>query len=529
MKKSGFEESRFASARESISAAADSALALSRHGFLRGPAEDFRRVYGQKRAETRLHVAVCGAYSSGKSTLVSFLTGRDDIAIGTGVTTDQTAEYDCGDWTIVDTPGICADRPEHDERSHRYMERADLLVYMIHAAKGFTPAVKKDFLETIRKRYAGKTMLVMGRLGDEEEANLPAKRREVSDVLGGEEQMEAFRFCLLDVQDYQEGVRDGDGEQVADSHMAEFRERLEDFLRRKGAYGKCLALLDVVDGFADRARALCLEQADRDEIARRQGKALQSAMTRYRRTFEDARNRLLEFVASERRELLSLYPEQGDAFREKVQTFAGRIQQAAEDPVFRREQESLFADLKAELDDIDEQVVRLDKRFSLAFGGNLGGVQGFDLGMWQQGAKGIGNALAGLDRELFVKIVHFFGGKFKPWGVGKWLKALRGVGKGLGPAVEIAGQAAERRAERLAEEGCGEIKRTFAEIEESIREFYGGWEGTEAYRQMAAAKERLDAAERNRRRTNAEKEAALAELEALQRRTAACRAELEAW
>ena len=220
------QEIRFAETREKIVDVAKQVQELADYAFLRDPVTDFLRVFDEKRKETRLHVAVCGAYSSGKSTLVSFLTGRKDIKIGQGIVTDRAAEYECDDWTIVDTPGICAGRPQHDDISLKYMERADLLIYMI-PAKGFSPEVEKNFKETIMGRYADKTMLVMGRISDVEPDNLHEKCQEVVEVLGNEYLLAKYRFCMLDVNDYVQGLEENDEELKSISRMAEFKSGLE--------------------------------------------------------------------------------------------------------------------------------------------------------------------------------------------------------------------------------------------------------------------------------------------------------------
>ena len=74
-----------------------------------------------------------GYHSSGKSTLIEALTNRRfDIPIGSGVTTDEVAEYDWdGDVRLVDTPGVHAGRPQHDERAERALQAADLVLFAV--------------------------------------------------------------------------------------------------------------------------------------------------------------------------------------------------------------------------------------------------------------------------------------------------------------------------------------------------------------------------------------------------------------
>ena len=69
-----------------------------------------------------------GQYSSGKSTLIRALTNEAaSVVIGSGVTTDAVEKFDWdGDVRLVDTPGVHAGRPHHDELAEQARtERAD--------------------------------------------------------------------------------------------------------------------------------------------------------------------------------------------------------------------------------------------------------------------------------------------------------------------------------------------------------------------------------------------------------------------
>lgn len=502
--------------RNQIADIAQGVDALAKYSFMRAPVDDFRRVFDEKRHESRLHVAVCGAYSSGKSTLISCLTGRKDIKIGQGIVTDKATEYEYDDWTIVDTPGICAGRPEHDETSLKYMERADLLIYMI-PSKGFTPEVEKNFKKTIMARYGEKTMLVMGRISDVEVSNLPAKRQDVIEVLGDEGLLEKFRFCMLDVQDYMIGVEEKDEELKAISRMDDFKRALNDFVLKRGACGKCLALLDVIDGFANAATEICESKAACDEVANRQMKAVRNAMTRYRRSFLDAKMRMRNFVSNERSEMLSLLGEGSAALKEKMETLPDRLEKAADDQVFMAEQEAIFSDLKGELSDINEQVVRLNKRVADACGGLPSDGASFDLEKWKIGMGKFGNVLSGMSKDTLIKIVHFFGGKFKPWGATKWLNCLKGVGKALPVVAEVIGTGADLYAEKKFNDAREELTGSFSELDRMVCEFYDGCETTEPYQKLKSIEERLVQLETARIEMNAQKDDVLAELVKIKR------------
>ncbi|MEC5181256.1 GTPase [Arthrobacter sp. CG_A4] len=74
-----------------------------------------------------------GQYSSGKSTLIRALTnGAASVVIGSGVTTDAVEEFDWdGDVRLVDTPGVHAGRPHHDELAEKALQSADLVLFAV--------------------------------------------------------------------------------------------------------------------------------------------------------------------------------------------------------------------------------------------------------------------------------------------------------------------------------------------------------------------------------------------------------------
>src|SRR5579883_1470281 len=73
-----------------------------------------------------------GQYSAGKSTIIKALTGREDIATGAGITTEQAHTYDWEGIKVVDTPGVHTElRPEHDEITYRAIADADLLIFVV--------------------------------------------------------------------------------------------------------------------------------------------------------------------------------------------------------------------------------------------------------------------------------------------------------------------------------------------------------------------------------------------------------------
>ena len=82
--------------------------------------------------ENPISIVFAGQYSAGKSTIIKVLTGREEIATGADITTDEAHDYEWNGIIVTDTPGIHTSlRPDHDERSYRAISGADLLVFVI--------------------------------------------------------------------------------------------------------------------------------------------------------------------------------------------------------------------------------------------------------------------------------------------------------------------------------------------------------------------------------------------------------------
>jgi GTP-binding protein EngB required for normal cell division len=78
-----------------------------------------------------LTIAFVGQYNAGKSTILRVLTGREDIVIDSDVCTDVVTAYDWNGVRLLDTPGVHAGHPDHDEKTYEIIARADLLVFVV--------------------------------------------------------------------------------------------------------------------------------------------------------------------------------------------------------------------------------------------------------------------------------------------------------------------------------------------------------------------------------------------------------------
>ena len=76
-------------------------------------------------------IAFFGAFSDGKSTIISALTRSLDIKIDVEPTTDEINEYSYGDYLIVDTPGLFSDQFIHEDKTKKYISEANVIIYVV--------------------------------------------------------------------------------------------------------------------------------------------------------------------------------------------------------------------------------------------------------------------------------------------------------------------------------------------------------------------------------------------------------------
>ena len=164
-------------------------LERARQALADSPTEAVRRLQERLPAaavgdDALISLAFAGQYSAGKSTLISALTGHDDIIIGAGITTDQTHRYQWNGVVIIDTPGIHTSvRPDHDATAYDAIAGADLLVFVI------TNELFDDHIAGYYRRLTvdhdkgHETILVVNKMGRHAEGNTAESRAVITEDL----------------------------------------------------------------------------------------------------------------------------------------------------------------------------------------------------------------------------------------------------------------------------------------------------------------------------------------------------------
>ena len=167
---------------EQILAMARQALSESRSSDIRDLVQ--RLPINVQTGERPISLVFAGQYSSGKSTLLKALTGRDDIATGAGITTEEAHSYEWEGVTVIDTPGIHTSlRPDHDAISYEAISNSDLMVFVI-TNELFDSHLGQHYRKlAVDHEKAYETILVVNKMGRHANGNTPEAQAIITEDL----------------------------------------------------------------------------------------------------------------------------------------------------------------------------------------------------------------------------------------------------------------------------------------------------------------------------------------------------------
>lgn len=210
-----------------------------------------------------IKLVFAGQYSAGKSSILKMLTGRGDIAIGAGITTQQAHRYNWNGIEVVDTPGIHTQlRPDHDAISYDAIASADMLVFVI-TNELFDSYIANHFRKlAIDKDKAGEMILVVNKMDRTAEGNTVEQqniiREDLKKVLEPYTP-EQLNLSFLDAESYLESVEEGiEDPELADELLArsgyvQFVDTLNRFVEERGVSSKLTTELYIVEGQLEKA------------------------------------------------------------------------------------------------------------------------------------------------------------------------------------------------------------------------------------------------------------------------------------
>lgn len=190
-----------------------------------------------------LRLAFVGQYSSGKSTIISALTGNKDIQIDANVATDKVSEYRWNNIVLMDTPGILAGKIErHDEATKEALSQCDLIFYVL-TSQLFDNLLFDNFIDLAYAQHlADKIFIVVNKMNMEsgEYDNLVDNYLSSLNKIFAERgyDLSSFPIAFIDANDFIEGSEDDDDDYIKLSHFEQFVDKLNSFVSRKGVIKK---------------------------------------------------------------------------------------------------------------------------------------------------------------------------------------------------------------------------------------------------------------------------------------------------
>lgn len=254
------------------------------------------------RAEKPVNIVFAGQYSAGKSTIIKMLTGRNDIAVGAGITTQQTSSYLWNGIVVTDTPGIHTEqRPDHDEISYKAIAEADILVFTV-TSQMFDANIAEHFRKlAIDNDKAGEMILVVNKMMKTAGGNTPEQRKVIRDdiakVLAPEYTPEQMNLCFLDAKSFLDGVQKSASSPERAQRLfersgcREFVNTLNKFVSEKGLASRLTTELYIAEDALQKAISQIEEKSDNDDI-----NALEENYLQQRYVLSDARGSLRRSV-----------------------------------------------------------------------------------------------------------------------------------------------------------------------------------------------------------------------------------------
>jgi len=438
-----------------------------------------------------LAVAFVGQYSAGKSTMISALTGRRDIHIGTDITTDKTASYDWNGIKLIDTLGLFTDRKDHDEITYEAIRQSDLLVFSLTYML-FDSITAENFKKLpYELGYRWKMMLVVNKMGNgsgEEEELITNYRNSLAKAIEPYS-LDDFPVCFIDAKDYGDGVDEKDDFLMEVSRFQTFIDELNAFSKHRCSLAKFDTPVRIALGYVDDAQLILTRDSNKDsvffELLNRLLRKVRQERDRLRTKILGIALRLSAAIASEGTILASavgikdiealgkkaennvekLCEKAGleieEAVKAAIESLQEEIQEVLESDLAQAFTARLQINQKVSAHNVDSEVaverlrqqVNSFKKLGVQFSQSL---VKYAMKPGTNQAKGAflraGDIAGGKLHQNIYDIGKFLGFKFKPYGAVNIAKGIGNVAKVLGPIMAVGALAVDIHAKEQEKE-----------------------------------------------------------------------------
>lgn len=456
------------------------------------------RIVGASSDAPPLTIAFVGQYNAGKSTILRVLTGREDIVIDSDVCTDTVTAYDWNGVRLLDTPGVHAGHPDHDEKTYAVIDRADLLVFVV-TNELFDDTIGHHFRElAFNRQHARRMLLVVNKMG--QDPGSPETKRSDIEKVTAPLTVADFRGVFIDARSWLE-AQGADDEDRADlleiANIGALTEALNGFIAERGLAGRLSAPLFTMRGTAEQASALLSTDFPQEraalELLHRKRSILLASRGRLRTTMSGVVARAVADIGKYGDEVAeAIEPGKTEKDVEALHTAAQARASARSEGLSdeaRRCVETELSELRRQLEALRDGVLARELTGQVEGGapsdvalgdfaspawqarskeevladwptkakkvGNVAKEIGNWAARWAtgpaaEGASAFGAAAArGSDAHKAVyNVGKFFGVKFQPWGAVKVARAIGNAGRvisAVGGVLAVAAQIAEDR------------------------------------------------------------------------------------
>ena len=417
-----------------------------------------------------LRLAFVGQYSSGKSTIISALTGRKDIDIDANVATDVVSEYRWNNVVLMDTPGILAGKVEsHDQRTKDALKECDLIFYVL-TSQLFDDVVFNNFIDlAYNQHFADKMFLVVNKMGmeagnfDNLVENYTFSLEKIFSERGYD--INDFPIAFIDASDYIDGQAENDEEFVRLSNFEHFIDMLNSFVSAKGVIKKQFDTpIRILHSYLKNIEVSSIDKTLADFYSQFESK-LSYSQTALKR---DVYQQLSSLNSSAMAEVINLSSYIGQLDEAEWKTRQAQMDENLKAIIsdtsgkIERVVNQNFNDLMTEVDifsskeslvqyerSLDEKInspeISIEEKRSL-------NAQKKSLDFLKKGGSAVGNMAPNVNsifsgvsgasgsalHEVVLNVGHFFGKSFKPWEAVRWASNIAKVAK-FGIPVVTAG------------------------------------------------------------------------------------------
>ncbi len=450
-----------------------------------------------------LRLAFVGQYSSGKSTIISALTGNKDILIDANIATDKTTEYRWNNIILMDTPGILAGKvEEHDEITKAALKECDLIFYVL-TSQLFDDVIFNNFIDLAYNQHlADKMFIVVNKMnmeyGDYSQLvqNYTTSLQNTFKERGYD--FSAFHVAFIDTNDYLEGFKNGDDEFIQVSNFEKFINDLNSFVSSKGLIKKQFDTpVRILQSYA---KDIAISEVDQNlaEFYRQFEQRLSISERELKRDVSDV---LYSFETDAMTKVSALSGEIGSlgeaewkaqqeglnkALQQSINTTSTKIEKVVEqnytDLLKEVENFGQRDTLAKYISSIDAKLnspnISIEERNNLNYQKRAldwlksGAAKVGDMAPGVNGVfGGISNASGSQLHNIVLNVGHFFGKSFRPWEAVRWASNIAKVAK-FGIPVVTAGIDIwmQLREEKKENERLQQIK-------ESKNQFITGYQG----------------------------------------------------